>query len=725
MTNLLSTISFDFANYTYSGLLSIFAMIMGLAYPAIQSAIQNIDEKYGAGQLVERFTKESSYKVFKFSLIIAIIFSISSPFIQSLINKEIWFYIWGFFHTLVILFLLSSSISLFTSIMTYYRPLKLIEHFKKEREVFSHRHQASILADIANFGASKGQKEIYMAAEGEILSQLSDELKSVNYNIKSAPFNLQNPSTINSSLSVDMNRAIERLLEISTNPHYSSFYKTDTSVINSFYDIQTFKVPSNGIRNIIWRIVSEEILADNRDWFDNYWELANQYISFSANEVNNLNAKEKDIYKKWVDSFKEFHAAIGGMLIKYGKSAWLKDILFFTNTLPPKYPLLYNTFLEIISALDKIHNLTYPWYISANYPMKGINEGVRSDDVTMKYIEQFLALLYIRLWYLDYNVSYVDPKNKIKVTEDFNRNKHYIDVLNNLMKIVKGVFSQKLNKEAGLNDSHLKDVSDLITENISDFENKNKDIKDNPQIDNEKINNIVSDIESNKDKLNMVFFKHNRYDIIERFYTQLPVNLIPEAIFKGYNINVPDLGLSIIQGLNRKVNSFFPMFFLARAPKETYSIAYEYIGEALRKMNLNSKYSIICFGFNFDQYFSTQNKFVEAKESDTKEWTFNGSNVYEIDSQRSFIIIMNKDQMPFGDFIVENSETLDAITSSPTIYSNIKDIKQDDITNLIFKVYFEIGSLNSFPFVKINIPFVFTNNKFDLDKVGPVAKILD
>lgn len=30
---------FDFSNYAYSGLITIFSMIMGMAYPAVQSAL--------------------------------------------------------------------------------------------------------------------------------------------------------------------------------------------------------------------------------------------------------------------------------------------------------------------------------------------------------------------------------------------------------------------------------------------------------------------------------------------------------------------------------------------------------------------------------------------------------------------------------------------------------------------------------------------------------------
>ena len=37
---------FDFSNYAYSGLITIFSTIMGMAYPAVQTAIREIDEKF-------------------------------------------------------------------------------------------------------------------------------------------------------------------------------------------------------------------------------------------------------------------------------------------------------------------------------------------------------------------------------------------------------------------------------------------------------------------------------------------------------------------------------------------------------------------------------------------------------------------------------------------------------------------------------------------------------
>lgn len=46
--------TFDVINYTYSGLISIFSMIMGMAYPLVHTAITEIDAKYGGNRMSEK-----------------------------------------------------------------------------------------------------------------------------------------------------------------------------------------------------------------------------------------------------------------------------------------------------------------------------------------------------------------------------------------------------------------------------------------------------------------------------------------------------------------------------------------------------------------------------------------------------------------------------------------------------------------------------------------------
>lgn len=197
-------------------------MIMGMAYPAVQSAIREIDTKYDSAQLVEYFMTEVSYKWFRFWLALSILFALCCPFVLNCCKVSWVHYTWMFVHTLAVLSLIATAIKLYSTIMVYYRSGQLVEYIKARAEN-ENTKIASLLADIANFAAWKGQKKVYMAAEQGIAVQMIAELRSQKYDIKPVMYDVENPSTVNSSLSEDMNRAIERIVSIQKNRSYDSF----------------------------------------------------------------------------------------------------------------------------------------------------------------------------------------------------------------------------------------------------------------------------------------------------------------------------------------------------------------------------------------------------------------------------------------------------------------------------------------------------------------------
>lgn len=52
---------FDFFNYNFSSLISIFAALMGMAYPLILQAIQMIDDMYKSTKLATFFKTNGSF----------------------------------------------------------------------------------------------------------------------------------------------------------------------------------------------------------------------------------------------------------------------------------------------------------------------------------------------------------------------------------------------------------------------------------------------------------------------------------------------------------------------------------------------------------------------------------------------------------------------------------------------------------------------------------------
>lgn len=79
-----------------------------------------------------------------------------------------------------------------------------------------------------------------------------------------------------------------------------------------------------------------------------YWGIADQYMRSLKFNRTYKKVVETEQVQDEIMIMKEFHAAIGGMFIKYGKTKWLRDILFFTNTQPASYPVLSNTFADVV-----------------------------------------------------------------------------------------------------------------------------------------------------------------------------------------------------------------------------------------------------------------------------------------------------------------------------------------------------------------------------------------
>lgn len=717
---------FDFSNYAYSGLITIFSTIMGMAYPAVQTAIREIDEKFDSGQIVDFFMTEVSYKSFRFWLVLSIVFALCCPFVLTCCKLYWVHYTWMFFHTIVVLALIASAVKLYNTIMVYYRSGQLVEYIKKRTEDEKIK-VSSILADIANFAASKGQKKVYMAAVQAIADQLIKELRLQNYYINPTQYDVENPSTFNSSLSEDMNRCIERLVGILKNRNYDSFFTSDVTIISLFYNIIEQHSLSQGIRDMIWRMVSEITLSNNKEWIMTYWSIADGYARFlKYNKTTGDNQ-----YLENTLEIKEFHAAVGGMLIKYGKTKWLRDILFFTNTQPASYPLLSNTFSDVVDMFDRFEKKLRPpylWSMQAHYLMKGSQKGVNTDADIVRYIELFLALEFLRLWHIDYNGEYRTPLDTLQQCDSVNDNQRYLDLLERLKWCVEEMFDKNLNNALNFRNPTKIEAKQFLDENIEVFKKKLNDISDNPEIDEDKRKSIIDSVyEAAKEwKKTYDGIVGAKFSEVQHFERTIFHKFPKEYILKHYNESLSSLGTSTVEALKANFSSVFPSFFAKRQATETYRVDYEHIGDALRRLSLSKNYVVISLGFNSSSYFSSHNKSFPEAISSNGVWSFNGAKIYEKwGIGESSLIILHKDNMPWAEMVKRDVyQEADIIADSMPIYSNIKKIDKDTYMNVFFKIFVDVHYPANLQFVRITIPNVFSENKYDLNKVQKIENII-
>lgn len=722
--------NFDFTNYTYSGLIAIFSMIMGMAYPVVQGTIHEIDTKYDSGQLVEYFMSEKSYRMFRFWLALSLLFALCCPFALVCCKDDWIHYTWMFLHTIVVLGMLASAIRLYTIIMVYYRSGKLVEYIKA-RSLDEKTKVASVLSDIANFAAWKGQKKVYMAAEQAIAEQLMSELREQKYNIQSVGYDINNPSTFNSSLSEDMNRAIERMTEILTKRDYATFFTNDATIVSLLYNVIEQHTMSEGLRDMIWRMVSDVSLAGNKEWVMTYWSVAEQYARSLKYNRTAKNKKEAEQLHEEFMTMKEFHAAIGGMLIKYGKTKWLKELLFFTNMQPASYPLLSNTFFDVIGMLDRFESrLRYPylWMIQKHYQMQGSQKGINTDADIVRYIEMFIAIELLRLWKIDYNCEYHDPLGKLSEREDAEDNQHYLALLECLQRCVDEVFDKNLNSILNFRTPTKKEVAKYINDNMQVFKERLQRIDENPEIDENKRSQIIESIEEAAKKWKESYrdLSNCRFTETQRFTRTMPHRYPKEYLLKNYAMTYDSLGADAIEGLKVNFRSVLPSFLMLCQATVTYRISYEHVGDALRRLCLNDKYVVLALGFNSSSYFRINGNSLPEAVCKGDIWLFDGARFYEMWGRgESSLVIIRKEDVPMADIVKnETGKDVDLISNDMPIYSNIRKIDKTNYMNVFYRIYVDVHYPKGLMFVRIVIPNVFTSNKYDLDKIATIDNLI-
>ena len=119
---------FDFFDYNFSSLISIFAALMGMAYPLILQAIQRIDEMYNSSKLAAYFQKQWFSLLFSHLLLLSIPASIIAPFLLYYYRDFSWMMILSAAHAIIVFALAISAFLLFKYIMMTTNPRKFLKY---------------------------------------------------------------------------------------------------------------------------------------------------------------------------------------------------------------------------------------------------------------------------------------------------------------------------------------------------------------------------------------------------------------------------------------------------------------------------------------------------------------------------------------------------------------------------------------------------------------------
>ena len=435
---------FDFTNYAYSALITIFSMIMGMAYPLVNSTIGELDNKYGSICIVQSFLREKCYRHFQMSLALSVIAAIVSPFILLCFSGySSLIIVWTVIHTLIVLLLIVSAIRIYQTLMEYKLPNSAAERFSRR---IGNDDNIVLVAEVARFAARQNLSELYLNCTQSVCEEIAKKMandivqmsRSAMYIVPGMESRLReaDKKTIGIYSSIICDEQIKWGL-----------YKTDISIVATVFSND--KPLLEGDRLLIWRFVSEAVKSGNEKWLKAYWTQATQYISF-FDQMRNYWDMEPENRSKCDEEkreFKKMHIAMIGMILEYGKLSYVDALLYHYRTLPYTYPLCDNTFRYLYEDWESFYcdeSIHRQINLLNQYPIDGLNGNIDDEKKLISIIEKSLALQLIRLRGIDYNAEHAEPLELIAAAATIEEKQYQLRMLSRIQEAVKRLFEEKL-----------------------------------------------------------------------------------------------------------------------------------------------------------------------------------------------------------------------------------------------------------------------------------------
>lgn len=690
---------FDFLNTTYSGLLSILSALFGLSYPLVIGCIEKIDSKFRSTKLSERFQRECSYKWFKIVLLINLAMAVLSPFLMEWCADA---------HAKVIMgvqvggtiSMIISALCLFRKIISYYNIAEL---------------QKEILDDYktAVKKQNKVKKEKYFIQwidlSGELLKSADDKLVQSVYEVlfeyvekaykigsskalKFDPYYYDGISRINEFLSKGEARPIS---VNNTNSILTSLILIDSVVSETTY-------------RYLWRNLKIQLFYNKEEWIMKYWESASQKIRLFMNttyispynkkgELDTKKMEEIKNKKKQREEFLEFHIMLCSMLLQQKKYELLEQMLSFTQTEPPSYPLVPSTFSEILDVFNSVnHNISInPTYYESRYQMPkmhGITEGKIAGAANC-----YLALLAYRIYAIRWDYGYGSVLNTgalpntlselATLSNNLNIFKYWLGRIRHDQELLQVVGIRSLD-EGNEDKAQIYAVKpDLLVSNMQDeIHKKMENLKITSPLNDEKVaseqkeltDNIRRAMKGYADLLEKRFEQEKYLDL----NSSISVPFLNTAFWGNSDVNHFGTAECVSSSMLENFRNLFASAFFVKHSNTDYELSSDDLFEAIDKLALNKQHYIIAFGIYFDYYIGT----IEGLEKESAhKYTYNKIRILSLDCSTEYfsqmLYIMEYEDLPFLDFLEPSEEEkknllLEMADESCGLWLSIKKISE-------------------------------------------------
>lgn len=722
--------TFDVINYTYSGLISIFSMIMGMAYPLINTAITEIDTKYGGNRMSEKVLSESIYIRFRAILAISIVVSILTPFVLYYLKGiSDWKFYWVLLQTIVVLLLVISFIQLYDLIIRYKLPKKFLAYNSRKDDG---KKDVVYLAEIARYAARQNDLELYLHCTTEVGGRLLGELQNGKIQSTLSPF-YANSYWEECRLTKESREALAIFTSIVCDKNIKDgMYRVDCSLLNLFFD--TNKPLLAGDRQIIWRTVQEAARNGNDEFVKQYWVYAVQYYSLFDISRNffGVDIEQRRELEKEKEVFHKFHTALLGMLLYLDRKKCLTNVLYYSRTLPYSYPLCCNSLQGIFDEWKRFFsngNTMLLMLQMQDYPLVGNDHGVDSERFLLHVMERMLAIQILRLKGIGYNVEHHDPLDNIVTGNTIEEKSEAIVLLKRMKIAIDEIFSEGLEI---ILEKHVyfdkKDSLSLIENNTQRLENDLADRDENPTIDTMKLSEIGTKIQNEWNIFDMDLGepKGNVTYNTERYEREIRFDIPKEMVCIGYKQMKNDGFVdTLIGALVYSVKGVKAEAFKKTDPVTTYRIEYQDLGLALEKLRLASEYVVLYNSINIDLYYKCYKQYKGYRVDASGLRFLNEALLIEQHDYESkpYMLVLKRDDLPYltieknGDDDYSDEEQRFIETNIETNPANIESLSQRYIKAIVGLHY-----PKELRYIRIDIPYILSD--MDIDKIRPIISLL-
>ncbi len=675
---------FDFFDYNFSSLISIFAALMGVAYPLTLQAIQRIDEMYRSTKLAAYFQRQWFFRLFSGSLLVAIPMSIVAPFLLYYYSEHGQLVLVSIVHAIVVFALTLSVVILFKFILMTTHPMKCLKYL--ESKLDGSNPPLTEIFQILKYASDKDDDELYMEASSCIGAYLNN-YRQVRDDDKSGEV---------------WAMLMELLKQHSKRDNH--FFSSGNLLVSYFFPITERIALTDEEFRYLWQTVDAVLQVDNESWIYSYWTFADQYYRFSLERCcGNDKVREQE-------RFKEQHFMIGALLVYNGKYELLRKLMYFSNTLPQQFALVPSTFIHIHSQLYTL--LSYkekPLLLTQRYCMIGAPQDVSSDDFIARYAYRYAALLMIRLFTVNnWNYTYSNPMDLPSITkfdtiEELNAE---IFRVNRLKDEISVWFEERnvIELTIGLKNVNEESVRKLCDDYIKQCEDQVVVLQSSTEVDPKKRNYIKSNL--------LKALKENPLtlptssDILEGYEHSIIDNFIQYQIDRGIlkvgtcinAFNQPEL---IIKRMNESAYKAYNSVFLLRSSVRSIRIAYKDIERVLDTIGVGKDNVVLSLGV----YLDNDEKFVEKENLRV----YRGCEIYSIPSSQQSIVVMQKCDLPYvKKSALTNDHGLDMIDAEEFFYSNIDEIKElsdESSPFLCVDRGINLYTKERFRYIRLNIDF--------------------